>query len=78
MGQANFSIKGKVTAGGDPVIGANVVIANTAVGTITDLDGMYELTGSLAAGSCTVSISYVGYQSSNQSVELNHGKTCCR
>jgi len=74
MGQANFSIKGKVTAGGDPVIGANVVIANTAVGTITDLDGMYELTGSLAAGSYTVSISYVGYQSSNQAIELKDGK----
>ena len=74
MGQANFSIKGKVTAGGEPVIGANVTVTNTAVGTITDLDGMYELSGSLSAGTYTVSISYVGYQTSSQTVELKDGK----
>ncbi|MBK7009531.1 MAG: SusC/RagA family TonB-linked outer membrane protein [Saprospiraceae bacterium] len=74
LGQANFTIKGVVTAGGEPVIGANVVIASTAYGTITDLDGMYELTGNLSAGSYVVNISYVGYQTLSQSVELKEGK----
>lgn len=74
MGQANFSIKGAVSAGGEPVIGANVVIANTAYGTITDLDGMYELSGTLSAGSYVVNISYVGYQTQSQAVELKEGK----
>ena len=65
-GTTNFSIKGKVTAGGgDPVIGTNVVMANTAVEPSLTWDGMYGLT-ELWQQAVTVSISYVGYQSSNQ------------
>lgn len=37
-------IKGKVTDGKEPVIGANVTIKGTTEGTVTDIDGKFDLT----------------------------------
>ena len=44
----------------EPLIGANVLIKNTTNGTITDLDGKFELS-SVSSGDVLV-ISYAGYQ----------------
>jgi len=60
-----------------PVIGATVVIPNTTIGTITDIDGAFSL--SVPEGTTTLKISYVGYKdmvlkldgSSNYNVTLN-------
>ena len=44
---------------GDPIIGANVVEKGTSNGTITDLDGRFNLN---VSGDAVLVISYVGYQ----------------
>lgn len=44
---------------GFEVIGGNVLIANTATGTVTDLDGTYEL--KVEAGNYTIEVSYIGF-----------------
>lgn len=64
-------ISGTITdASGEPVIGANVTVKeNTSVGTITDINGRFELTADSRA---TLLVSYIGYQ--NQEIKLN-GKT---
>ena len=41
---AQTTVKGKVTDGKEPVIGANVTVKGTTEGTITDIDGKFELT----------------------------------
>ena len=63
----NVNISGKVVDNnGDPVIGASVVlVGNTSVGAITDLDGNYRL--SVPANS-SVTVSFIGYQSQTVAV----------
>lgn len=55
-------IAGKVTdeKTGETVIGANVIIKGTANGTATDVDGNFVL--NVAAGTYTVEVKYIGYQ----------------
>lgn len=45
---------------GEPIIGANVVIEGTTVGTITDMDGAYTLE---APANANLKVSYIGYTS---------------
>lgn len=54
-------ITGKVTAAEDnlPLPGVNIIIKNTADGTITDVDGNYEI---LAGRGATLVFSYIGYE----------------
>lgn len=54
-----IAVKGNVKdASGEPIIGANVMIEGTTIGTITDLDGNFNLS---APQGSTLSISFVGY-----------------
>ncbi len=59
--QQNSLIKGVVLdhKTGEPVIGANVVVKGTTNGTITDMDGKYELSAPVGA---VLQISYIGFQ----------------
>lgn len=59
---AGGKIKGKVTDGknGETIIGAVVTVKGTGNGTVTDIDGNYEL--SVDAGNLTIEVKYVGYQ----------------
>lgn len=55
----DIAIKGTVLDEmGEPIIGANITIEGTTVGTITDLDGNYSLT---APANSNLKISYIGY-----------------
>lgn len=57
--QAAKSITGVVSdATGEPIIGANVVVKGTTLGTITDLDGKFELE---VPEKAVLEISYIGY-----------------
>ena len=57
---AQRSIEGKVTdANGEALIGATILVKGTTIGTITDIDGSYEIT--LPADQNIVQISYTGY-----------------
>ncbi|MEL0011759.1 MAG: carboxypeptidase-like regulatory domain-containing protein, partial [Bacteroidota bacterium] len=51
---------------GEPLIGANVLVKGTTVGTITDIDGSYSL--SLPDGATTLVFSYAGFQ--DQEVDI--------
>ena len=48
------------TETGEALIGANVMLENDGVGTITDIDGSYTL--KIPEGSNTITFSYTGYQ----------------
>ena len=55
-----IQVNGKVQdAQGEPIIGANILIKGTATGTITDLDGNFQLT---ADADALLVISFIGYQ----------------
>lgn len=57
--QQSKTIKGVVMdANGDPVIGANVRVKGTTVGTITDIDGNFSLE---ADAKSVIEVSYIGY-----------------
>ncbi|MDR1644399.1 MAG: TonB-dependent receptor [Tannerellaceae bacterium] len=69
--QSNVSIRGTITDDtGQSVIGANVQIVGTGTGTITDIDGKYEL--SVPSGA-VLRISYVGFLT--QEVKVAAGRT---
>lgn len=55
-------LKGKVidSADGYPLIGVSVMVEGTKYGTITDVDGAYEL--KLPDRKCEVTFSYIGYE----------------
>lgn len=53
----------------EPLVGASVVVKGTTQGTITDVDGGYQLT--LAKGQYTLVVSYVGYVSFEETIDLN-------
>jgi len=61
--QQPTSITGKVIdENGQPVIGANVVVKGTTNGTVTDMDGNFNLNASQGS---TLTFSYIGYNSLN-------------
>lgn len=64
-------IKDKLTS--DELIGATVVIVESNLGTVTDLDGHYRL-NSIIPGDYTVEISYLGYKSITKSISLESGQ----
>lgn len=54
-------IKGKLTDDqNEPLIGASIVVKGTGLGTVTDIDGNYEI--EIPAGNHTVTITYIGYK----------------
>lgn len=57
--QQDISLNGRVTdENGDPVIGANISVPGTSIGTVTDIDGNFSLAVQRGA---TIRISYIGY-----------------
>lgn len=69
----NLEIKGNVTSAVDGlgVIGANIVVEGTTVGTVTDMDGNFTL--SVPEGKRVIVISCIGYRS--ETVTLKDGQT---
>lgn len=60
IGFSQKEVSGKVKdASGEPIIGANVLVPGTDLGTVTDIDGNFVL--SVPNGTNTLQISYVGY-----------------
>jgi iron complex outermembrane receptor protein len=53
-------LAGRVTSGGNPVVGANVSVRALKIGTTTDPDGKYSL--KISAGTHDVTFSSVGYK----------------
>lgn len=59
---AQRSLQGIITDGNEPLIGATIMVKETAKGTITDFEGKFELTVSDEAK--TLIVSYTGYEPS--------------
>ena len=57
----------------EALVGASIVVKNTTRGTITDLDGKYQL--ELEKGNYDIVISYVGYTTIETTVELQNDVT---
>ena len=66
-------VRGTVTdaSSGDPVPGTTVRVLASSIGTITDVDGQYEI--SLPPGQRTLSFSFVGYRT--QEIEVPEGQS---
>lgn len=63
----NVTVKGKVVdANGEALIGVNVSVKGTTIGTITDLDGNYTLQAPNAKS--TLTFSFIGFQSTDVAV----------
>lgn len=52
---------------GEPLIGANVLVKGSTIGTITDLDGFYEM--SIPHDAKFLEVSYVGYRSKTAEIK---------
>jgi len=65
------SIKGIVTDAdnGESVIGCNILLQGTTLGTVTDFDGNYELKN-VPAGTYNIIFSFISYDKSIQKVEV--------
>ncbi len=68
------TIEGKVTdaASGEPLISATVAMGTTT-GAITDLEGAFRLT--VPPGTYQLKVSYIGYRTYEETVELTAGET---
>src|SRR6056297_1845606 len=69
-------VSGKVldADGGSTLPGANVFLkANTGYGTITDIDGKFNLTG-VPVGEQVIVVSYLGYETKEVTVQLEQGE----
>lgn len=59
-------IKGRITSGGDPLIGVSVEAvhepSNTFYGTATDREGYFSLSGMRTGGPYKITVSYIGYE----------------
>lgn len=55
----------------ETIPGANVVLSDRSIGTVTDFDGHYSI--KLPSVKCMVQVSYVGYESITKEVDLQRG-----
>ena len=68
---AQGSIRGVVldSTNSEPLIGANIIVEGTSLGTATDLDGKFRITG-IPLDSKSIKISYLGYHSNTLQLDL--------
>ncbi|WP_405295530.1 SusC/RagA family TonB-linked outer membrane protein [Algibacter sp. Ld11] len=69
MHSQNLTIKGMVSADGQPLPGVNVLVKGTAQGTVTDFDGLYEIK---AGAKQVLEFSFIGFKAKDIAI---NGKT---
>ncbi len=69
----NATIHGTIVGDQEQLIGATVLLVESAKGVNTDLDGKFTLEG-LAAGEYTLRLSYIGYETDSLRVQLSRGE----
>ncbi|WP_255547652.1 TonB-dependent receptor [Mucilaginibacter sp. dw_454] len=76
LASAQFSLSGKITdqKTGESLPGASVTIQNLAISTISNASGKYTFKN-LKNGSYTVVVSYLGYQTAQQTTEVSANST---
>lgn len=68
------AVTGSVSGAGEPLNGANVQVAGTALGSVTDSAGRFTLSG-IDAGRQKIVISYLGFKSDTLNVTIAAGQT---
>ena len=58
---------------GEPIMFCNVILQGTTIGASTDINGMYNISKVLA-GDYTLTVKYIGYESSEVNITLKPGK----
>jgi TonB-linked SusC/RagA family outer membrane protein len=73
MGQEVTMVKGTVTSAddGEPVIGASVLVKGTQIGTITDVEGQFQLT-SVPVSAKYLVVSFVGMEQKEVPIKPGH------
>ncbi|MBN2013083.1 TonB-dependent receptor [candidate division KSB1 bacterium] len=73
---ANGALRGLVIdeTTNEPLIGANVYIVGTALGSATDLEGIYHI-NKVPPGTYTIRVTYIGYQTKDIDVRVENNKT---
>src|SRR5208283_723965 len=68
------SVKGRILdkITGDPLIGANVLVVNTSLGSVADIDGVVIIYN-VPAGKQTLKVSYLGYKTITVDVTIPEG-----
>ncbi len=78
FGQSNLqygSLSGKILDDtNSPLIGANIVILNSSIGTTTNLEG-YFIIPKLSVGNHTIKISYIGFETQTFNISIYANKT---
>ena len=59
---------------GDPLLGANVIIKETSQGASTDTDGHFTISR-VNPGNYTLIVTYIGYQTLKNKLDLGDGET---
>ena len=72
IGYGQGIISGTITDANEPLIGASVMLEGTTNGTITDIDGNFELSD-VPEGEHEISVSYVGYGTKSMSLTVSSG-----
>lgn len=68
---AQFRVSGNVKdEAGEPLVGASIVVKNTTIGTLTDVDGKFAF--DVPGKSATLSISFVGYAGQDKAVDATN------
>ncbi len=70
----NFTLKGHIEDDeGYALIGVSVLLDGTTLGTVTDIEGNFELRGTAQAGEYNLILSYIGFKNLVQIVTLQEG-----
>jgi len=74
--QESGQVHGRITdaSSGEALIGANIMLKGTSLGTASDVDGVYRITG-IAPGSYTLVVRFIGYKGKEVPIEIKSGAT---
>jgi TonB-linked SusC/RagA family outer membrane protein len=72
QGKVTFTAKGTVKdETGSPMVGVPIQLRGTTVGTLSDIDGIYTLTGTVNAGTYEMIATIIGYATSVKKVDIS-------
>jgi TonB-linked SusC/RagA family outer membrane protein len=72
QGKVNFTAKGNVKdETGSPMVGTPIILKGTSLGTLSDLDGNYTLTGTVNEGKYDLVASMIGYSAMIKQVDVS-------
>jgi len=75
LGSATGEISGiiKDSSKNEPLLGVNIILSGTGIGTISDIDGKF-LIESVPAGTAKIVITFIGFKTKEYTVEMKEGE----